>query len=147
MIRMIEAGLIAKFHSKWWPRVSECSQDSSKSATALQIDSMAGIFIVYAAFSGLALIFFVSEMVFYFFIRRQRDTKIKSSEVTNLKQPLWWYKFNHGGNIHCLCRIFWACTDTFFSEIVTNLKQPLWWFKFKKWQYRFNVNMFYYYIA
>lgn len=93
MIRMIEAGLIAKFHSKWWPRVSECSQDSSKSATALQIDSMAGIFIVYAAFSGLALIFFVSEMVFYFFIRRQRDTKIKSSEVTNLKQPLWWYKF------------------------------------------------------
>lgn len=88
MIRMIEAGLIAKFHSKWWPRVSECSQDSSKSATALQIDSMAGIFIVYAAFSGLALIFFVSEMVFYFFIRRQRDTKIKSSEVTNLKQPL-----------------------------------------------------------
>lgn len=87
MIRMIEAGLIAKFHSKWWPRVSECSQDSPKSATALQIDSMAGIFIVYAAFTGLALIFFVSELIFYFFIRRQRDTKIKSSEVTNLKQP------------------------------------------------------------
>lgn len=93
MIRMIEAGLIAKFHSKWWPRVSECNQDSSKSATALQIDSMAGIFIVYAAFTGLALIFFVSELIFYFFIRRQRDTKIKASEDTNLKQPLWWYKF------------------------------------------------------
>lgn len=85
MIRMIEAGLIAKFHSKWWPRVSECdAHNYVKTATELQIDSMAGIFIVYAAFTGLAIIFFMAEI--FFFHRIQPCLKDKKSEVTEVKK-------------------------------------------------------------
>ncbi|XP_048763406.2 glutamate receptor ionotropic, delta-2-like [Ostrea edulis] len=85
MIRMIEAGLIAKFHSKWWPRVSECdAHNYVKTATELQIDSMAGIFIVYAAFTGLAIIFFMAEIFFFHLI--QPCLKDKKSEVTEVKK-------------------------------------------------------------
>jgi hypothetical protein len=78
---MIEAGLIAKFHSKWWPRISECDgHNYVKTATELQIDSMAGIFIVYAAFTVLSILLFMTEI--FFFHRIQPCLKHKKSEVT-----------------------------------------------------------------
>ena len=81
MIRMIEAGLIAKFHSKWWPKLSECGDESTQTATELHIDGMAGIFIVYAAFTGLATLFFVAEIILYRIIHRQKEIKIKSADT------------------------------------------------------------------
>ncbi|XP_061182395.1 glutamate receptor ionotropic, delta-1-like [Saccostrea echinata] len=82
MITMIEAGLIAKFRSKWWPLGSECDALSSKkSATELQIDSMAGIFIVYGAFTGLAILAFVAEILFAYYIYPfLRHKRIQSAE-------------------------------------------------------------------
>ena len=80
---MIEAGLIAKFHSKWWPKLSECGDDSTQTATELHIDGMAGIFIVYAAFTGLATLFFVTEIILYRIIHRKKEIKIKSAETVD----------------------------------------------------------------
>ncbi|XP_062588606.1 glutamate receptor ionotropic, delta-1-like [Saccostrea cucullata] len=86
MITMIEAGLIAKFRSKWWPLGSECDAlHSKKTATELQIDSMAGIFIVYGAFTGLAILAFVTEILFSCYIYPLlRQKRIQSAEKISL---------------------------------------------------------------
>ncbi|XP_061175638.1 glutamate receptor ionotropic, kainate 2-like [Saccostrea echinata] len=61
MLRMLEGGIIAKFRAKWW-RKDKCISITKK-ATTLKMDSLSGIFVLYAAILGLVAITFTCEVI------------------------------------------------------------------------------------
>lgn len=60
---MSEAGFIEQWRQQWWPRSDSCSSsDRSGSSQSLGLDSILGLFYLYAGVVGAALLIFLLEL-------------------------------------------------------------------------------------
>ncbi|XP_019919298.3 glutamate receptor ionotropic, kainate 2 [Magallana gigas] len=81
MLKMIEAGIIAKFKAKWW-RKSKCVS-SPKTATALETESLSGIFALYGGILAIVLVTFILEVIIVY-RKWRRVSKIRQeTELDN----------------------------------------------------------------
>lgn len=81
MLKMIEAGIIAKFKAKWW-RKSKCVSNP-KTATALETESLSGIFALYGGILAIVLVTFILEVIIVY-RKWKRVSKIRQeTELDN----------------------------------------------------------------
>ncbi|KAK3092084.1 hypothetical protein FSP39_025052 [Pinctada imbricata] len=92
MIRMLEAGLIAKYRSNWWPSNSACNEASyTTTANSLDLDSIAGLYFVYCGMIALSLVVLFIEIIlrkYYYKIKEFlcRRRRVNSSSTLELTQ-------------------------------------------------------------
>lgn len=81
MLKMIEAGIIDKFKDKWW-RKSKCVS-SPKTATALETESLLGIFALYGGILAVVLVTFIFEMIIVYRKWRRASNSSEETELDN----------------------------------------------------------------
>ncbi|XP_064595457.1 ionotropic receptor 25a-like [Liolophura sinensis] len=64
IMKMLEAGLLTNWRQKWWARADNCTSKSrTGSASGLSLDTLGGVFIVYLACAGLAVIILLVSII------------------------------------------------------------------------------------